>query len=292
MKIVIADDLDEIARRKFEKLGDLVYKPTNLHLAVQDADVLVVRSTTKVDERVLDAAKRLKVVARAGVGLDNIDVLACERGGVKGIDAAGATTSSVAELTIGLIILMLRKVLTARDFAKQKIWKRNELIGNELRGKTLGIVGLGRIGSEVARIAKSMNIKVIAYDPYVKDSENARLVTLDELLRNSDVVSIHAMLTSQTVGMINSESIGKMKDGVYLVNTSRGALIDEEALYAALKSGKIKAAALDVLAQQPYDGKLLECDNVIITSHIGANTAEAQERISDELINKLKIILK
>jgi len=288
MKIVVAEEIGSNAVEKLRSLGDVVYEPSNLDAEIADADVLVVRALTKVDESLLDRSKNLKVVAMAGVGLDNIDVGLCKKKGIKVVNVLDASTKSVAELTIGLIILSLRKVLHAHHSVRSRKWKRNDLIGNEIDGKVIGIVGLGRIGSEVARMAGLFGANVIAYDPYVKVSEYAKLTSFDELLKSSDIISIHAMLTKETEGMINESAISNMKKGVCIVNMSRGALIDEDALYAALKSGKIGFAALDVFQKEPYDGKLLECENVIFTPHIGSNTFEAQGRIGEDLARQIR----
>lgn len=280
MKIFIPDNYDTSIIEKFSRLGVLVNK-------LENADAIITRSSTRIDKRFLDKATKLKIVARFGVGIDNIDTEECNKRGIRVVNATSSSTTSVAELTICLIIMMLRNVLKAHEFVGNKNWKRDELVGSEFARKTLGIIGLGRIGSEVARMAVTMNADVIAYDPYVKKSEHAKLVSFDELLKSSDVISIHAPLTKETENLISDSSIDKMKDGVYFLNMARGKIVDEEALYKNLKSGKIKFAVLDVLSKEPYDGVLLNCDNLILTCHIGANTKEAQEKVCEELISKI-----
>jgi D-3-phosphoglycerate dehydrogenase len=267
-------------------MANVVYKPQDSQ-AIEKADVLIVRST-KVGEDTIGRAKNLKVIARAGVGTDNIDLKACEKKKIKVINTPDAPTTSVAELTLGLIICMLRKIIIAHNSMKDKLWKKNELLGNELAEKTLGVIGLGRIGTAVARLAKSFNMNVIAYDPNIKHSEHANLVTFDNLLKNSDIITIHVPLTIETEKMIDGDAIKKMKDGVFLLNLSRGKVVDEDALYQALKTKKIAMAALDVYEKEPYNGKLTDLDNVILTPHIGSNTVEAQRRIGEELVERLK----
>jgi D-3-phosphoglycerate dehydrogenase len=286
----VLDTIDEECMKKLEEMAHIVYKPKDLQ-GIEGADVLIVRST-KVGADIIDKAKTLKVIARAGVGTDNIDLEACEKRNIKVINTPDAPTNSVAELTIGLMICMLRKVVAAHNSMKNKLWRKNELLGNELNGKTLGIIGLGRIGRTVAKLAKSFGMNVIAYDPNVKNDEHANLVTLDALLANSDVITIHASLTPKTEKMINANTIQKMKEGVILLNLSRGKIIDEDALYQALTTKKISMAALDVFDVEPYNGKLIELDNVILTPHLGSNTAEAQARIGDELIERLKEVIR
>jgi len=283
---VVLDPLDEVCLNKLKDMANVVYKPQDSQ-AIEKADVLIVRST-KVGEDTIGRAKNLKVIARAGVGTDNIDLKACEKKKIKVINTPDAPTTSVAELTLGLIICMLRKIIIAHNSMKDKLWKKNELLGNELAEKTLGVIGLGRIGTAVARLAKSFNMNVIAYDPNIKNSEHANLVTFDNLLKNSDIITIHVPLTIETEKMIDGDAIKKMKDGVFLLNLSRGKVVDEDALYQALKTKKIAMAALDVYEKEPYNGKLTDLDNVILTPHIGSNTVEAQRRIGEELVERLK----
>jgi len=292
MKIVIADDMEAEVVEEIKKLGEVVYKPKDVKAEIKDADVLIVRSATKVDEEMLGKARRLRIVARAGVGLDNIDVQACERRGIKVINTPGASTNAVAELVVGVMICMLRNVQKAHMQMKNRIWDKKNLVGTEIEGKTLGIIGFGRIGSLVAKKANALGMKVIAFDPHPKPVEYVRFVSFDELLSTADVISLHATLTPETRNMINKEAIAKMKNGAYLMNFARGGLVDEEALYEACKTKKIAGAALDVYSVEPYTGKLLELDNICFTPHLGASTKEAQRRIGAELLEKLKAELK
>ena len=292
MKIIIADQMEEEVVKSIGKLGKVEFKPKDLKAAISDADVLIVRSATKVTKELLDHAKQLKVVARAGVGLDNVDAAECEKKGIKVINTPGASTNAVAELIIGVMICMLRNVQKANLQMKNKIWDKKNLTGKEIGGKTLGIVGFGRIGSMVSDKAHALGMNVIAYDPHSRPSDIAKFVDMETLFQNSDVISLHTILTEETKHMINKDTITKMKNGVYIINAARGGLVDEDALYEACKSGKIAGASLDVYETEPYTGKLLELDNIYFTPHLGASTVEAQKRIGEELVEKLKLALK
>ncbi len=291
-KIVIADELEESVVGMLKVLGQVDYKPADLKGALADADALVVRSATKVTGELIAGAGKLKVVARAGVGLDNVDVKACEEKGIKVINTPGASTEAVAELAIGMMICACRKIGKAHFGMKNKRWEKKELTGIEVEGKTLGIVGYGRIGRSLAEKALSLGMRVIASDPHSKSDSYATVVGLDELWKESDVISLHCILTDETKGLVNGENIKKMRDGVVIINIARGELVSEEALYSACKSGKVYSAALDVYPNEPYSGKLLELENVIFTPHIGASTHEAQGRIGIELVQRLKQELK
>lgn len=291
VKIVIADNMEPEVVEEIKKLGEVIYKPVDLKTALADGEVLIVRSATKVDEKLLCCAKKLRIVARAGVGLDNVDLDECEKRGIKVINTPNAPSNAVAELCIGNIIGLMRNTAKAHVQMKSKIWDKKNLTGKEIVGKTLGIIGYGRIGSLVAEKAHALGMNVIAYDRRQKESNIAKFVSLDELLAKSDVISLHTALTPETKGMINGAAIAKMKNGVFLINTARGALIDEEALYSACKEGKIAGIALDVYEPEPYFGKLLELDNAIFTPHLASSTKESQERIGKELIEKLKEML-
>lgn len=288
MKILVCDTMEESILEKMKELGEVEYKPENLMKSVKDAEVMVVRSATKVTKEVVDAAPKLKGVIRAGVGVDNIDCLYCKEKGVKVMNTPGASTNAVVELAIGIMICLLRGVYRGHEETKKKNWIKKELVGREIEGKTLGIIGCGRIGHFVAEKASKLGMKTLGFDPHPRESKVIKYVSLDELYKESDVITLHTILIPQTEKMINKESIEKMKDGVYIINLARGGLIDEDALYDALKSGKMAGAALDVYSKEPYEGKLLELNNVFFTPHIGANTKEAQVRIGEEVIEKIK----
>jgi D-3-phosphoglycerate dehydrogenase len=288
MLILIADNMEEEAVEELRNVGDVEFKPEDLKKSLAEADVLVVRSATKVTKELLDDAKNLKMVARAGIGLDNIDQEACKEKGIKVVNTPGTSTNSVAELVLGLMIASMRNVQKAHHQMKGELWDKKHLTGREIEGKTLGVIGYGRIGHLLGKKASMLGMKVLAEDPHPREDGIASFVTLDELLAQADVISLHTALVESTRDLINKESISKMKDGVVLINTSRGGVIDEDALYEGCKSGKIAGAALDVYKEEPYKGKLLELDNVYFTPHLGASTKEAQVRIGKEIAEKIK----
>ena len=294
MLIVIADDMEKEVVDAIAKLGKVAYKPANLKAALKDADALVVRSATKVTAELLDSAPKLRLVARAGVGLDNVDAAACETKGIRVVNTPAASSNAVAELAIGLMLSAFRNIAKAHHQMKGGTWEKKALVGREIEGKTLGIIGYGRIGSLVGRKAAALGMTVIAYNPPPhRGDEVAEFVDdLDEFLARSDVVSIHSALTDSTKNILNRETIAKMKGGAFVINTARGGIVDEDALYDACKSGKLAGAALDVYSTEPYKGKLLELDNVCFTPHLGASTKEAQARIGKELVEILKAELK
>ena len=288
IKIVISDDMEKEVVAEIMELGTVVYKPADLKKELSDATVLVVRSATKVTQELITSSQKLKIVARAGVGLDNVDVKACEGRKIKVVNTPGASSNAVAELVIGVMISMLRNVQKAHHQMKNKIWDKKKLTGSEIAGKTFGIIGCGRIGAMVAEKAHALGMNIVGYDPNPRADPKIKFVGLDELYAQADVISLHTVLLPQTIGMINADSIAKMKNGVYILNMARGELVDEDALYEGCKSGKIAGAALDVFPTEPYTGKLLELDNVFFTPHLGASTKEAQMRIGKELVEKLK----
>lgn len=290
MRIVVADQMEEEVVSEIRKLGHVEYKPADVKAALVDADVLIVRSATKVTKELLAGAGKLKIVARAGVGLDNVDQQACMEKGIKVMNTPGASTNAVAELALALMMAMLRNVQKAHHQMKGGLWDKKNLTGREVEGKTLGVIGYGRIGAGLAAKAKALGMKVIAYNPPPRhEDKNAEFVEdLDGFLARADIISLHVPTTPETMNMINKQNIAKMKDGVYIVNTARGDIIDEDALYEGCKSGKIAGAAIDVYKQEPYKGKLLELDNVYFTPHLGAGTKEAQARIGTELVKILR----
>jgi len=290
MLIVIADEMEAEVVAGIKKLGEVVYKPADLPAALAKADALIVRSATKVTKELIGHAPKLKLVARGGVGLDNVDQDACKEKGIKVVNTPGASTNAVAELALGLMLGAFRNVQKAHHQMKQGKWEKKTLTGREIGGKTLGIIGYGRIGSCLAAKAAALGMKVIAYNPPPRHEDgNAEFVEdLGEFLGRADVISLHAALTDSTRKMMNGAAFAKMKQGAYLINTSRGELVDEDALYEACKSGRLAGAALDVYSKEPYNGKLLELENVYFTPHLGAGTKEAQERIGTELVAILK----
>jgi D-3-phosphoglycerate dehydrogenase len=290
MKIVIADQMEKEVVESLGSLGEVAYKPADLPSALSDADALIVRSATKVTKELIAGAGKLRVVARAGVGLDNVDREACAARGIKVLNTPGASTNAVAELAIGLMICGLRNIQKAHHQMKGGKWDKKNLTGSEVAGRTLGIIGYGRIGAAVGKKAHALGMEVIAYNPPPRheDSIASFVDDLDAFLARADIISLHAALTEGTRGIINKGTIAKMKDGAFIVNTARGEMIDEEALYEAVKGGKLSGAALDVYPEEPYRGKLTELDNVCLSPHLGASTAEAQKRIGEELVRLLK----
>jgi D-3-phosphoglycerate dehydrogenase / 2-oxoglutarate reductase len=264
--------------------------------AVADADAILVRSATRVDAEVLAAARRLKVVARAGVGLDNVDVRAATQNGVMVVNAPTSNIVSAAELAVALMLAAARHVAPANAALKDGEWKRNRYTGVELYEKTVGIVGLGRIGVLVAQRLSAFGMKVIAYDPYVQAGRAAqmgvRLVSLEELLAEADFMSVHLPKTPETVGLIGEAELARVKPALVLVNAARGGIVDEHALYLALKEGRVAAAGLDVFASEPCtDSPLFEFENVVATPHLGASTDEAQEKAGIAVARSVRLAL-
>ncbi|MBL1087598.1 phosphoglycerate dehydrogenase [Streptomyces actinomycinicus] len=251
--------------------------------ALPEADAVLVRSATRMDAEAIAAGTRLKVIGRAGVGLDNVDVPAATRAGVMVVNAPTANVVSAAELTVGLLLAVARNIPQAGAALREGHWQRSRFTGVELSGKTLGIIGLGRIGTLVAQRMRHFDMRLLAYDPYVQPGHAARtgvhMTGLDELLAESDFLTVHLPRMAETAGLIGFEALQRVKPGVRLVNAARGGIVDEAELYAALKEGRVAGAALDVFAAEPCtDSPLLELDNVIATPHLGAGTTEAQAR--------------
>jgi D-3-phosphoglycerate dehydrogenase len=269
---------------------------TALLAAVAEADAILVRSATTVDAEVFAAAPRLKVVARAGVGLDNVDVRAATQAGVMVVNAPASNIVSAAELAVGLMLAAARNIAPANASLKAGEWRRSKYSGVELYEKTAGIVGLGRIGALVAQRLSAFGMHVIAYDPFVAAGRAAqmgvRLVALDELLRTSDVLSVHLPKTPETVGLIGEQQLRQVKPSLILVNAARGGIVDEHALYLALKEGRVAAAGLDVFASEPCtDSPLFEFESVVATPHLGASTEEAQEKAGVAVARSVRLAL-
>lgn len=300
-KVLVTDPVDEAFIKKVGKEAEIevALKLTREELLekVKEADALVVRSRTKVTREVIDSARRLKVIVRAGVGVDNIDVKAAVEKGVQVVNTPRAPTTSVAELAMGFMLALARGIVRLDKATKAGTWRKGEM-GVELSGKVLGLVGLGSIGSEVARLAKGFGMKVQAYDPYApREHANqlgVKLVELEELLRTSDFISIHVPLTPETRGLIGKEKLDLVKPGAFLINTARGGIVDEAALYEALKTGKLAGAALDVFEKEPPppDHPLFTLDNFVATPHIGGSTDGAQLRIALTMAEDLLRVIK
>jgi D-3-phosphoglycerate dehydrogenase len=271
--------------------------PDGLPAALADADGLVVRSAVQVDDALMAQAPKLRVIGRAGVGVDNIDAEAATRRGIVVMNTPGANAVAVAELTIGLMLALARKLPFANSTMHTGRWEKKILQGSELRGKTLGILGLGRIGLEVAKRARGFGLEIIGSDPFVSPAvarENGiKLVTLEELIAGSDYITLHVGLTPQTAGVINAKSLAAMKKGVRIINCARGELIEDAALVEALKSGKVAGAALDVFAKEPAkETPYAEFDQVILTPHIAGSTGEAQEAVGIQIARQVREYLK
>jgi D-3-phosphoglycerate dehydrogenase / 2-oxoglutarate reductase len=268
--------------------------------ALAEANAVLVRSATKVDAEALAAAPKLKVVARAGVGLDNVDIKAATSAGVMVVNAPTSNIISAAELTIGHILSLARRIPAAHASLAGGAWKRSSFTGTELFEKTVGIIGLGRIGALIAARLQAFGVNVVAYDPYVTSARaqqlGVQLLSLDELLEQSDFLSIHMPKTAETTGMIGIDQLRRMKRSAYVVNVARGGLIDEDALYKALTTGEIAGAGLDVFTSEPPAAggsaeRLLDLPNVVVTPHLGASTEEAQEKAGVSVARSVKLAL-
>jgi D-3-phosphoglycerate dehydrogenase len=299
IKIFVADEVSDTGLQPLRDAGFVIEKRTGLSApelreALRDCAGLVVRSETKVTADLMDSATSLRVVGRAGVGVDNIDVPAATERGIVVMNAPDGNTITTAEHTIALLIALARRVPQANSSLKSGRWDRKAFIGVELQGKTLGVVGMGRIGRTVAARARAFGMKIVAFDPFIapeqaRDSE-IELAPLDKVFANADFITIHTPLTVETRGVIGSEAFARMKRGVRIINCARGGLVDEGALHDAIKSGIVAGAALDVFVQEPppADHPLLLLDEVIVTPHLGASTAEAQEGVAFTVAEQMR----
>ena len=299
-KVVIADPLsneglDLLAAAEGLEVVDVSSEGREaLEEALRDAEGLIVRSGTRVDGPLLDVAERLEVIGRAGVGVDNIDMRAATRRGVAVINAPGGNTSSTAELAFALLLAAARRVAEADRSVREGRWDRKALRGRQLQGNTLGVIGAGRIGTEVARRAHAFGMRILAYDPYLSAEraadERIERVELDELLERADFVTVHVPLTEQTRGMIGVAEIGRMKPASILINAARGGIVDEQALAVALEQRKLGGAALDVYETEPLPGEhpLRGVPNLVMTPHLGAATMEAQREVALEIAKRVR----
>ncbi|MBI2545147.1 MAG: hydroxyacid dehydrogenase [Candidatus Aenigmarchaeota archaeon] len=289
---------------EFDGVADVVCRDMSreeLLNEIGNYDAVLTRVDTTFDKHVLEKATRLKVIGTSTTGLDHIDVEDAIARGIKIFNLSGTHTVPAAELTFSLILSLVRKIPGAHSSLSSGKWNRHEFVGTELEGKTLGIIGFGRIGSRIGEYAKVFGMKIIAYDPYVDKSIvekiGVKMVTLDDLFHNSDVITLHSFLSPETRDMINSSSISKMKKNAFLVNVSRGELVNDDDLLDALNEGKIAGAALDVFTEEPLpsNSKLTEYarthDNLILTPHIGASTKEAVIKSAKEIVHNVKEFL-
>jgi len=295
MKIVITEFMDETALSGFDDSFEVVYAPelvdnrANFLSSLEQADAIIVRNRTQVDLDVIQSAPNLRVIGRLGVGLDNIDLRACEARHIKVLPATGANTQSVVEYVIGTAMALIRGSYFSTQQLTEGKWPRAQLgQGGEITGRRLGLIGFGHIAQAVARSAQALGLKISAYDPYISIKSpqvaGVNLVSLETLLEHSDIVSVHTPLTPETDRIINTETITQIKQGAVLINSSRGEVVDEDAVIQALKSGQLSGAALDVFRSEPMDAdtaaKFRDCPNLILTPHIAGVTAEANQRVS------------
>ncbi len=297
VNILVTDKIDEEGIRRLREVAKVDVatglKPAELLERVKDYEVLVVRSATKVTKEVIEAGKKLKIIGRAGAGLDNVDAAAAKAKGIKILNTPEAPTEAVAELVIGLMLSWARRIPQADSSMKQGKWLKSELMGTELRGKTIGIIGTGRIGQTVGYMASAFGMKIIAQD-CVRYSDfvlktGCEYSDMDTLLKESDFITIHLPLTPETRHMIGKVQLSQMKPSAVLVNTSRGEIVDEVALIEALTGGKIPGACLDVYSREPpVDSPLLKLPNVILTPHIGASTHDTQREAAILISEKIK----
>jgi D-3-phosphoglycerate dehydrogenase / 2-oxoglutarate reductase len=270
----------ELLRSRFDVDVDF---DSNLAETIGDYDGIVIRSATKLGADLIERAAKLRVIGRAGVGVDNVDVDAATRRGIVVANAPESTVVAAAEHTVGLLVALSRNIPQAHAELKQGRWERSAYAGVELAGKTLGVLGFGRIGQQVARRARGLGMRVVAFDPFVANERFRELGVeragaADDVLGEADFLTLHLPLTNETRGFVDADALARMRDGVRIVNAARGELVDEEALLDALRSGKVAGAALDVFSSEPYSGPLLELPNVVVTPHLAASTEEAQDR--------------
>lgn len=293
MKILICDKTEKEYIEQMRAAGLTVdvrddITPEELMTVLPAYDGMVVRSRTKVRQPLIDVCPNLKVIVRGGAGLDTIDHEYARSKGIVVMNTPLANSASVAELAMGYMFMLARSLYKATSTMKEEKWEKKAFNGVELGGKTLGIIGYGNIGHQTARLATALGMKVLAYDPYVTSPNGVKLVSLDELLEQSDYISLHLPKTKDSADMIGAAEFARMKDGVRIINCARGGIINEDALYDALVSGKVAGAAVDVFAEEPpTNWKLLKLDTVIGSPHIGAQTKEAQGRVGAEVAEKL-----
>ena len=296
-KVLIADAVDSVCADRLRQTCEVVERPgldpEALAEAAAEAEVMVVRSGARVTEQVIRAGRSLRLIGRAGAGVDTIDVTAATRHGVIVMNTPGGNAVSTAEHTVALLFSCARNVAESDRSLRAGRWERKRFVGTELRGKTLGIVGLGKVGKEVARIAGGLGMKVIAHDPFLAESESAALVDLDRLFAEADFVSLHTPLTETTRHLVDARRLASMKPSARLINCARGGLVDEQALAAAVAEGKILGAAVDVYSSEPpTNDPLLEVDAITTTPHLGASTREAQVQVALQIAEQIEAWVK
>jgi len=299
-KVLICDPVSDDGLALLEPHAEVIVKTgltqDELIKEVPHYDALMVRSQTKITRAVIEAASKLQIIGRAGVGVDNIDVPAATERGVIVVNSPAGNTVAVAELVIGMMLALVRRLVPASQSVHAGEWKRSAFLGSQLYGKTLGIVGAGKIGIEVARRAQSFGMDVLAYDPFLTTERarqlNIEACSVDEILERADFITLHTPLTPETKGMINAAAIKKMKTGAFILNCARGGIIDETALFEALQNGKLGGAGLDVYeVEPPQNSPLLALDNVVTTPHLGASTEEAQVEVAVDVARQIVEVL-
>ncbi len=301
VRVLVCDPIAKDGVAVLERLGAEVdirtgLSPDELQDAVDGYDALIVRSETKVTREIIAATSRLQVIGRAGVGVDNIDVAAATEKGVLVVNAPTGNAISAAEHAIALMLALARHIPEANTSLRAGRWERNRFLGTEIRGKTMGVIGLGQVGAEVARRARGLEMQVIAHDPFISEERarmlGADLVPFEQLLRESDFISVHTTLTEGTRGLVGEAELRSMKPTARIINTARGGIVEEAALEKALREGWIGGAALDVFGTEPVtDHPLFSLNNVVVTPHLGASTAEAQERVAVDVAEQIMAIL-
>ncbi len=301
MKVLVLDNVSEKAVMILRENGiQADVSPTlpkeELLEKIADYEGVIVRSQTKVTTEVIAAAKKLKVIGRAGVGVDNVDIQAATNRGIVVLNAPDGNTISTAEHTIGMIMALARRIPQAHTSLKEGRWERKNFTGVEVNGKVLGVIGMGRIGTEVAKRMMAMNMTILAFDPFLTKERatklGVRLVTLDELLTEADFITVHTPLTKETRGILNAETLRQAKPGVRIINCARGGIVEEDALAGAIEAGHVAGAALDVFVDEPpTNRRLIDLPQVIVTPHLGASTAEAQVNVAVDVAHEVSKVL-
>ncbi len=300
-KVLVSDPIDQTGIKILSQVAEVDINtglsPEELTKIIGEYDALMIRSGTQVTEEVIEAATKLKIIGRAGVGVDNINVPAATRKGIVVVNSPEGNTIAAAEHSLAMMLSLSRHIPSANQSVKAEKWERKKFMGTEVYKKTLGVVGLGKIGSHVAKAAKAMGMKILAYDPFISQERAAQLgctlVDLGLIFSESDYITLHVPKTKDTANLINTEALAKMKPNARIINCSRGGIIDEDALYEALKNGQIAGAALDVFASEPLgESKLRELgSNVILTPHLGASTAEAQVNVAVDVAEQIRDVI-
>ncbi len=301
-RILVAEEISESGLELLRAAGhdvevQLGLTPGELESVIVGAAGLIVRSATTVTAELLNAGTDLIIVGRAGIGLDNVDVVAASAQGVLVANAPQSNIVTTAEQTMGLILALCRNIPQAGAALKAGRWERKLWVGTEIQGKTLGIIGLGRVGSLVAERARAFGMNLIAFDPFIAqeraDAWSVQLVSLEDLATTADIVTVHVNKTEETVGLVGTDFLAKAKDGIRIINVARGGIVDEDALLSGLKSGKVAGAALDVFSEEPPIGSpLLDLDQVIVTPHLGASTHEAQLKAGVTIAEQVELALR